>query len=458
MRRPAPQPETGLDPRPAPRGWARVRSALLTPVGRRVPVGKNGAPHGVAIIIVLVAVAFMSAIVTDLGANERVRYRLALHERDAMKAEFMAESGLNMARMTLVVETALQPLISQLASFGIPLPASAVWQLVPIDSDIFKGLASGSLQNTFGVDTSEGLQARSDALAERQAAYRDQLEPGQNIKPFEIPEGGFGAFDGSFTVAIDDENRKISLRGWHSSVNQADRYARATALFNMFKDERFDFLFEEPDFAGQRTTRPELVAALYDYADSNEEAVDGTADLNNWGRQAAGSETSGYTAYGDIEPKNAYYDSQDEIRLVRGWTDAHQRAFGDSISVYAEGKINVLTADTVALVGLMHSCSQVPNDPILFDQERVREMLTLWQQVKSGGGMLLGIPMTPDGFLAILQQQGMQVNDTCKDLMDVNSTIFKVKAQGKVGDVVRTLTAVLRTVNGREEFYYFAID
>jgi hypothetical protein len=45
----------------------RLWRNLMTPVGRRVPVRNGrGAPHGMALLTVMIALALMSAVVTDL--------------------------------------------------------------------------------------------------------------------------------------------------------------------------------------------------------------------------------------------------------------------------------------------------------------------------------------------------------------------------------------------------------
>ena len=94
----------------------RLRRLLLKPVGRRVPLGKNGAPHGVALLTVMVGLALMSIVVSDLGYNEMVRFKLAAHHRDSLKAQALSESGVVFAELTLAVQSAIQPLVTQLSS------------------------------------------------------------------------------------------------------------------------------------------------------------------------------------------------------------------------------------------------------------------------------------------------------------------------------------------------------
>jgi hypothetical protein len=443
----------------------------------------------VALFVVLISLALMSAVVTDLGANEMVRYKLAAHERDSLKAEALAESGVNMARLLLVAQGAIQPQITQLAAAGIPLPAHTIWQLIPLESDILKGMTSGELAGLVGMDVSEDLEKKQEllnTLKETRMEDFDADEEGVGDGPFVPPLGGFGAFEGGFSVKIDDEDRKpASLRGWSTQLNPQVRYALARRLWTVFQPERFDFLFDERDSYGEKLDRWDLVAAIFDFMDSNEETADPTAQGNDWGRLGAGSEEAQYNAYPDgVRPKNAYLDSPQDLLMVRGFTDAHQRAFGDAITLYGEGKVNILSADDMAVETLVRICAENPEDPLLFDPLWMRETLKLWRTYKTGGlfsgGMagllggdlsamlggqqnpqdpISGGPVSPAGFVAFLGARFLVVNSTvCTESMGTDSKNFVVRASGTVGNVTRTMTMALRVYRATEDLYFFTLD
>ena len=73
--------------------------------------------RGVAILTVLVSIALMMAIVTDLSTRETVYYKLALNERDALQAEALAQSGANFAQLVLIVQEPLQSYLTNFAKF-----------------------------------------------------------------------------------------------------------------------------------------------------------------------------------------------------------------------------------------------------------------------------------------------------------------------------------------------------
>ena len=439
----------------------RLMKFLLTPVGRRIPVRKaKGAPHGVALLVVLVSLSLMSAIITEMGSNEIVRFRLASNDRDAMKAQALAESSLNIARLLLAMQDAVQPMITQLASTGIPLPAHTFWQLVPLDSELLKGLTSGELQSTLGMNVDAALEERRTRRAaelEDKKATFDADKEGAGKEPFSAPEGGFGAFDGTFRADIQDEEQKpATLRGWATTISPAQCYAYAQRIFHVIEPERYDFLFEDRDGQGNRTTREELIANLYDWLDENQDAVDPRADAASWCRGGGGSEDAAYSSGYKVVPKNAYFDAPGELRLVRGISDAHLRAFGDKISIYGDGKVNVLSAPIGTIEALIYSCAQ-PGDPLLFNATWMQETLTGWEQAKTLGMLGGGFPPTPDGLIGYLDTRGLVVTPQCKDLMGTESNNFTVRAIAQVGEVTRTMTTVMRVHRTTEELYYYAV-
>ena len=442
--------------------WSRrVWRALLTPVGKRVPVRRGrGAPHGVALLTVMVALALMSAVVTDLGTNELIRYKLACNDRDALKAQALAESSTNLSRLLLAMQSAVQPLITQLAGMGLPLPALTFWELVPLDSETLKGLTSGELQSALGMDVTASVEERKQRKTEKMEQKRadfDREKDGAGAGPFEPPDSGFGFFDGTFSAKIIDEERKAaSLRGWAQALTPQQKFPYAQRLFTVLQPERYDFLFEDRDAQGNRTDRYELIAALHDWIDDNGEATDGTADQNSWGRVTVGSEDALYSSGYKVEPKNAYFDSPGELRLVRGITDAHLRAFGDSISIYGEGKINLLSAPDSTIEALVFACSE-PGDPLVQNPQWMDETLITWREFKTLGPLAGGGPIDADGFIQMLDARGLRATPDCKNMMATESKNFTIVATATVGDVTRPVTTVYRVYGATEDLYFYSV-
>jgi Type II secretion system (T2SS), protein K len=439
--------------------FGRAWHTLTVPVGRRVRNGK-GAPHGVALLTVMIALALMSAIVSDLGTNEFIRFRLASNDRDAMKAEALAESGTQVARLILSMQSAVQPCINQLSTIGIPLPAHTFWQLIPMDSEVLKGLTSGELQSAVGLDVSR-------AVAERKAKHEEDLQTltstfdteaeGVGKTPFQAPEAGFGFFDGEFKVeVVDEEQKAASLRGWQSATTPQQRYPFAARLFHVIQPERFDWLFEERAQDGNRVDRCQFVAGMYDWLDDNADATDGCADINSFGRNTVGAEDSQYSFSATIQPRNAYPDSQGELRLMLGMNEANLRAFGDQISIYGEGKINLLSAPDGSIEALVVGCAQ-QGEPLVQNELWMKETIAMWREATTLGALGGGIPITADGFVQLLDTRGMVAQPACKEMISLESKNFTVRSTATVGEVTRIMTTVMRLYGSTEELYYYSI-
>src|SRR4029078_8225730 len=97
---------------------------------------------------------------------------------------------------------------------------------------------------------------------------------------------------------------------------------------------RCDRLFSEADPNGQFVTRNDVVRALIDWADIDEQgfAVDGAS---------ASGEDYRYDASRDrYRAHDNSYDSVEEMKLVRGVSDGFMEAFAPYLTVYANAFAN----------------------------------------------------------------------------------------------------------------------
>ncbi|MDA0712568.1 MAG: type II secretion system protein GspK [bacterium] len=415
-----------------------------------------------ALFLVMISLALMASVVGDLSYNETIRYKVALNERDSFKAEALAEGGLNLARLFLIIQGKIQPYITTFASLGVPLPAFTLWELMPLDTEMFQSLASGDLISSFGIDIDEAVDKRLNDRKEKKAKTESSKKPeevkaGEKIRfageAFEPPVGGFGAFDGTFEITIQDEESKISLRNWAASSDGAKKNATQKLLSSLIRPSRYDDLFNG-SIAAARVDRPTFIANIYDYIDLDTQKVDAYTDASTWGHTFTGTpEIPLTTDQPKAIPKNAYFDSFGELRLVEGMTDGHIRAFGDALTIYGdEGKVNILSAKDQVIETLVYFCAQNQQDLLLNSAVFVDETVKGWKDYKEQG---LG-PVSPQGFIGFLQKRNINVDDKmCQSVLDVKSYNFKLISSATVNGVKRTLTLVTRVVNNVEEMYYF---
>jgi hypothetical protein len=400
-----------------------------------------------ALLMVVVSLALISAVVTDLLVEQQSGYQVALRQRDALKAEALAESGLNISQMFLIIQGAIQGYFTQFASMGVPLPKATVWEMLSIDSNLLGGLASGELATTLGVDVSEAVKKRKEEEKKKLDAKMAEREKKTRSDTgfFIAPEGGFGAFEGSFTVAVTDEESKISFRKW-TEMGPAERIKTRKLLAALFAPMRYQSLFK-------KVGRSELIANIYDYLDVDEVRINPNAIGDNWGMPFGGSEKDLYLSTQEILPRNAYFDSLGELNLVPGFTDKHYDAFSEALTIYGQDqKINILSAKEPVIEPLIRYCAQNELDPNLQQQAWVDTAVKKWTQYKTTGGG----PLSPEGFVKFLIALPLSVDKKgCQDILGVVSQNFTLKSQATVNGVSRTLTLVARVNNGNQERYYF---
>ena len=257
--------------------------------------------RGVALLMALSMLVLLSAVVADLSYRESIRYKLAVHHRDALQARALAQGGIEFARLILVVQHKLQGYLNMASQMGIPLPAPVVWQLIPIYSDVFKQLVSGDLLTALGMDVSEALQNRERQAAQKEESKKDT----KDAKVFVKPKGGFGAFHGSFAVEIVDEESKISLRPWAARTTSTQlKKAVADKLHALFSPLRYDDLFHSQAGADGVDRWP-LIGNLYDYTQVSDRRTDPQAPEQYWGRPTGGSKSNVYASTPHVAPKKS---------------------------------------------------------------------------------------------------------------------------------------------------------
>lgn len=400
--------------------------------------------------MVTVSIALIASIVGSLTSEETVRYKIAVQRRDALKAEALAQSGLNFARLTLVVQGVLQNMLNNniaplLAQQGMSLPSFAIWDLVPISGSGLKSLANGELMETLGLDE-DNTQGTS---AEKVEKFSESLEFETD---FQLPKGGFGAFEGDFDVVIKDEEAKISLANWNDTTDYKERYAKAQLLYALFQPTQYDDLFIGSLTDHHVVDRWQLVANIFDYMDANDFLTDPSAPANEWGRQSGGSERGYFSTMGDPKPKNAYFDSLQELALVPGMNSPQMQAFANSITLYGKGKVNIITAEQPVLGAIVRYCTLDLGEYRTLETPYMNDFFEEWERARSEGRASL----TPSGFSAFIKEKFPRVDvKKCQDIMGTEANTFTVRSSATVGDVTRTKTLVARIVGPSEELYYF---
>ena len=422
--------------------------------------------RGVALILVLTTLAILTAVGVDFSYSSRVSLKLAENLRDETRAEYLAKSAINLSRLLLHFQKQVDQMGGQIGAAlagggpggalgailggvpggtpggplpGTPAPAGGnslgirLWQIVPIDSNAFGALLSGSM---------EALQA---AKAAGETPALPAVEPGKR----EVRHD-FGGFDGSYRAAIVDENSRINVRGLDGLA--ATPMATLTQLRAMMNDPKYDFIFDEEDANHDRVRRDDVILALKDWIDRDETAT--AFDPTNPQRpfvNGFGDENSAYSRYEPrYKAKNGRFDSLEELYMVRGVNDRFMAAFGDRLTIWPDinSKLNVNTDDPQQMLTNILIAAANPNDPILRDPRLLQTILRAIQVRK----MFSFFGLSAQDFVSILQGNGIRLRPeidprqggNAANLFGSTSDTFRITATGRVGRIEKQITAVVR--------------
>lgn len=359
--------------------------------------------RGAALLVVIVSIAILTAIAVDLAYSTRVSLLTAANARDELRAEYLARSGVQLSRLVLNFQNALDASLPAGAAGQLRIQ---VWNVVPITSAFTEGL-------------------------------------------FGAPEEGRGT-PGSFDARIEDEGSKVNVQ--FDQLGEKEALHVATFL-QLVGDPRWDPLFDREHADGQRYTRPDLAVNLRDWTDPN--AVT-SAWTGAWGKafeDGFGDENLPYSRGDDrYRSKNARFDSLEELFLVAGIDDAVMEAFAGQVTVYPGKNAgwNPNTTDTRQLVAAAAAMAiQPPPLQILLAQEFVSQLETQVSLARQGGAVALSCPQFAgivEGLGVPMEQRfkqqpatGAQATSACTE----KSSVFRVRASGGAGSVERRLDAVV---------------
>ncbi len=300
------------------RRLGKATLVLLRVMDRPVRTPVDGRPRGVAIVLALVTIAILSMAVVDFAYSARVNTVMATNERDNLKSYYLAKSGLNLSRLLLSFQYALQA-------------------------------ESRDTDDEMGQMIGRAMRRSNFQLYQ----YVDLLMGPFNSGRVEIPlasvdlqgmgVGGFGEFTGRFDVDVQPEEGRIAINRFaRDEVRETD----LIELCSMILDERYNPVFEQQDQFGELMDRAAILGHIVDFIDLNNERTLLRDDCTIEGR--SGDEARPYARDDeyDIEPRNARLTHVEELYRVHGINEGFMKAFADAFTVYDVGRpnLNVATA------------------------------------------------------------------------------------------------------------------
>lgn len=425
--------------RPRGAGGERVRASTVGPAGKR----------GMAILLVLVAIAVLTAVVVEFSYDTRVDSTLAANARDELRAEYMARSATNLSRLVLHFQHQIDTQMgaAQQAAgavgMGSMIPKIRLWELMPVES--------GAI-NTF-------IGAISKPPSEELPPAPASTKPGAAVPTAGLQS--FGSFEGSFSASISDEESKINL----NKLNNPGQVGAVAVdqLMLVWNDPKWNFLFDEDNSHRERFTREELALMVRDWIDEDES---GSA-IDRVSRQivpGAGDEVGPYTKYKpSYKPKNARMDSLAEINQVAGMSDRMLAAFGDRFTVFPDinSKLNINTSDRDQLYMVILAVAADPTMPALRDPVAIQKVMDQIELAKMFGP---ATGLTVQQFVGIVEGAGILVKPEIKNsplqnnFVDDKSQTFRIEAVGTAGDVSKKIVSVVRYDEQLGKLLYYRED
>jgi len=333
----------------------------------------------------MIALAILTVMLADMQQSTAAAFVVASSQRDQLRAEYMARSGVNLTRLLVAQEPLIRATVAPMYQMmvGRPPPQLPVWSFA---NDLL-----GPFCNYQGAQGMAG-------------------DTGMNFSGAE----GIGDTNATCDVVAFAENSRINLNDPLFFDGDRARISVAMQFFSLMggyqSPSPFDPLFEQLDSDGQMSTRQDVVSALIDWWDYD-------TDRTNFDPGAAavtvgGTEEDLYQRLDDdYRAKNAPFDSLEEIRLVRGVGDDFWATFIEEnrerpedrlVTIYGSGSVNPNEAPPQVL--LARVCSVLVDQPLCRDPLEAAKFIQLLTTLRS----IAPIPFFTTGgdFMTFIEGQG----------------------------------------------------
>lgn len=342
---------------------------------------KRSRERGIALVMVMGAIAILTVMLAEFQDETSAELAAATAQRDSVQAEYMARSAINLSRLLIASEPTMRKAIAPLFQLMKKTPPQLpVWEF----SDRLLGAfndeeASSDFSRTIGVDISQG----------------------KNL----------GMPGGRFELVIVDEDAKINVN--QAASNQFAQIRIAKEIMGLIAPPQYSALFDQRDGTGQFNDRFSTCAALIDWADPDEQAMNCDLSQLTAAQTASGVEDAWYQLLPKpYRRKNAPYDSLEELHMVRGVSEDFWATFVDPepsdpkkriMTVWGSGAVNVNTANAQTLLGVI--CAGAPQADICINPEQAATFLA---GVTMARGITMGAPLfgSPRDFVAAMTGQG----------------------------------------------------
>jgi len=215
--------------------------------------------------------------------------------------------------------------------------------------------------------------------------------------------------DGTISLTIEDEERKININNLIMPQGKAPNDQNVAVFRRLLEILAID---------------PSVADAVLDWLDNDESP------------RVGGAESSYYLALPNpYKSKNDLFDTVEELRLVRGVTPEVFDKLRPFVTVYSSGRVNINTAPKEILMAL--SAGQGETNLGEIDEKTADAIITSRQDKPFRSSATL-----KSDLAAVSPVLGNIYGTIFKNLIDIQSTNFHVRATGDVFGTVRTIDTV----------------
>jgi general secretion pathway protein K len=369
--------------------------------------------RGVALIMVLIALTIMGAMTADLMETNEVYLATTVNARDAIRAEYLARSGVNLSRLLL----SFQRLMGKEMNFPF-------WKYTDLVVEMFTNSGGGGMaSDLMGLDLSrvEGL--------------------GLNIENSDLK------------VTVIDEDSKLNVNLANSLGRGSGRKRMVDQLVALIAPLQYDSIFDRDIKPGRLSfKREDVICEILDWSDPDEELCD----------RSGGEDPSMYqTLEPPYERKNAPFDSLEELHLVYGIDDDFWSTFVEPnpedpesrvMTVWGKGKVNVNTAPAQVLFPIicMLATDQSGINPCM-DPSQIVNLLQILQSVIvyrqlipfSKAKQFIAVVENPETMFLPLPGFPVVNKRYIRDVLTAQSSVFSIYSEATVGNVKKRIHVVI---------------
>lgn len=375
---------------------------------------------GVALLMVITSILLLTVLVTEIAHGATVRVKLAASHRDEVKAEALATTGINLYRLILMASKQIgkNPFIQQAGQF-LGVNGDSIWQLLPfINTNLMRML----LISGGDVDEGDAMRLRSGMglTAEEEAASREGKSATRR---------NFLDFDGDFAASVQDEARFVYVgRLQATSFAELLELEAAKQLQGLMNREEYRTWFMQNNI-----DQMELIGNLVDWTDPDNTRI----------YQGGAEDTLYQRLDSPYRPKNAPFDTLEEIRLVDGWhLDGVWHRIGQHLTIYGKGQVNINSAQRPVLRALLLAYADGNFNEFYVDQV-IDELMRFRSLPMAEGGVHFTSAQHFKSFIETGLVTSLPLRDTVLNAVTTESEVFRIEASGEVGHARVQIRAVL---------------